>query len=310
VLETNRICRVGSTREIPVDVRVVCATHRDLEAMCEAGTFRRDLFYRINAVPVRIPPLRERRDEIRLLAEHFAHLASETNQREVKGIAPRALELLERYHWPGNIRELRNVIERAVVIARRPEISEDDLPERVRPDVLGQGDVSPPARPRRVTQSVPVPPILVDATAPSVLLGDRRKSTSDEEPGNRSLEARVQAFEISLIRRALHHTQGNQTKAAALLRIPRRTLIYKIGAYHIDETAPLPTGHADHQHLAATADGPIDFKERVQWFKADLVREALARCGGVAAEAGRLLGVTERVIWLEIQKHGLRGTYR
>ena len=137
VLETKQIRRVGSSKEIAVDVRVIAATHRDLEAMCAEGRFRDDLLYRLNAMTLKIPPLRERPEEIAPLVELFIKQASAANGCSVKGIDADALRLLHRYPWPGNVRELRNAIERAVVIARGERISIDDLPQRVR-DLVGQ----------------------------------------------------------------------------------------------------------------------------------------------------------------------------
>jgi DNA-binding NtrC family response regulator len=132
VLETKRITRVGSNREIDVDVRILAATHRDLEAMCRAGEFREDLLYRLNTMTLKVPPLRERPDEIEALVAHFIEEANRVNDCRVAGIAAEALKLLARYSWPGNVRELRNAIERAVVIAFESDISVEDLPERVR----------------------------------------------------------------------------------------------------------------------------------------------------------------------------------
>jgi DNA-binding NtrC family response regulator len=127
VLEAGRFCRVGGAgNEIAVDVRVIAATNRDLEVLCSEGGFRQDLLFRLNAVTLCLPPLRDRPEEIRPLAELFL---SGGGQRV---LAPEALALLERYRWPGNVRELRNVIERATVIARGERITAEDLPERVR----------------------------------------------------------------------------------------------------------------------------------------------------------------------------------
>src|SRR5262249_18449329 len=132
VLETKRVQRLGASNEIDVNVRIVAATHRDLEAMVDQGTFRRDLLYRLNAMTLVVPPLRARVEAIDLLVDRFLQSGGEENESPVRSIAPAALELLRRYPWPGNVRELRNVIERAVVIARGQEIAERDLPERVR----------------------------------------------------------------------------------------------------------------------------------------------------------------------------------
>ena len=132
VLEQRRIVRVGGTSEIPVDVRLVCATHRDLEAETERARFREDLYFRISAFVIPVPPLRDRRGEIPLLAKHFAtELANELAQTPPK-IDDEALAMLVRYDWPGNVRELRNVIERAAVMSRGGKIDVRHLPEKLR----------------------------------------------------------------------------------------------------------------------------------------------------------------------------------
>ncbi|HMG21834.1 MAG TPA: sigma 54-interacting transcriptional regulator, partial [Kofleriaceae bacterium] len=138
VLETKHVTRVGGEKEIEVDVRVIAATHRDLEGMVEAGRFRQDLWYRLNTVTLRIPPLRERVDEIRPLAERFLKEARRQAGSDVRTIDPRALAALEGYGWPGNVRELRNVIERAVVLAEGSTITPADLTDRVRGAARGQ----------------------------------------------------------------------------------------------------------------------------------------------------------------------------
>ena len=199
VLETRRVTRVGGTKEIEVDVRVIAATHRDLEAMVEAGRFRQDLLYRLDTMTLRIPPLRERVDEIKPLALRFLEEAAAKAGTHVKSIDAEALAALERYAWPGNIRELRNVIERAVVIAEGKSIQLADLTERVR--------------------------------------GGSRVPAATAEPADASdasdYRERVRKFETDLILRALHKANGNQTEAAKALNLPLRTLVHKIQTYGI-----------------------------------------------------------------------------
>jgi DNA-binding NtrC family response regulator len=132
VLETKTVVRVGSTKEIPADVRIVAATHRDLLAMVDAGEFRRDLLFRLNAATLRLPPLRERREEIEPLALRYLRLAALAAEVPVPALAPEAAELLRAYAWPGNVREVRNAMERAVAIADGDVITVRDLPEGVR----------------------------------------------------------------------------------------------------------------------------------------------------------------------------------
>jgi transcriptional regulator with PAS, ATPase and Fis domain len=194
VLETKKVMRVGGDREIDVDVRVIAATHRDLDAMVEAGRFRQDLLYRLNTMIVRIPPLRERVDEIRPLAERF--LKDSREGTPVREIDPEALAALEAYSWPGNVRELRNAIERAVVLAEGKAIKLVDLTDRIR------GGVRAP-----VEGGVPDAP------------GDYRQH--------------VRNYETELILKALHKANGNQTEAARALNLPLRTLVHKIQTYNI-----------------------------------------------------------------------------
>ena len=197
VLETKKVTRVGGEKEIEVDVRVIAATHRDLEGMVEAGRFREDLLYRLNTVTLRIPPLRERVDEIRPLAERFLKEARKQAGTDVRTIDPRALAALEGYSWPGNVRELRNVIERAVVLAEGQAITPDDLTDRVRGSA-------------RTLVAEP---------------------ESTDEPGD--YKEHVRRYEAELIVRALHKHNGNQTEAARALNLPLRTLVHKIQTYGI-----------------------------------------------------------------------------
>jgi DNA-binding NtrC family response regulator len=213
VLDTQRITRVGSTKEIPVNVRIIAATHRDLEAMCEAGAFRRDLLFRINTMTLKIPPIRERAEEIRPLAELFLAEARQAGDSAALGFEAEALALLESHSWPGNVRELRNAVLRAAVLAQGSLIAASDLPERVLP------------RPRAAAAARGQP-----------AAGPPRPATDEDVPEDASADAgdykhRVQRFEIRLITRALEETGWNKTRAAEQLRIPLRTLIYKMQSF-------------------------------------------------------------------------------
>ncbi|GBC80960.1 Transcriptional regulatory protein ZraR [bacterium HR10] len=131
VLEEKKIFRVGGNTPIPVDFRLIAATNKDLEALVAEGRFREDLYYRLNVFSITIPPLRERREDIPLLAEHFLKKFAQSMNKPILGISPEALALLERYDWPGNVRELQNAIERAVLVCRGREIRPEDLPLQV-----------------------------------------------------------------------------------------------------------------------------------------------------------------------------------
>jgi two-component system response regulator PilR (NtrC family) len=132
VLQERKFRRLGGTEEIDADIRILAATNRDLSKMVAEGTFREDLFYRINVIPLRLPALRERRDDIPLLAEHFASRFAEQMGKSITGISKAAMERLKQYAWPGNIRELENAMERAVALEKTPTILPDSLPEQIR----------------------------------------------------------------------------------------------------------------------------------------------------------------------------------
>ncbi|WP_437962990.1 sigma 54-interacting transcriptional regulator (plasmid) [Sorangium sp. So ce119] len=223
VLEVGAFSRVGSSREVEVDVRVVAATHRDLEAMAASGAFRADLYYRLGGVVIDIPPLRDRRDEIEPLARHFLRTASEANGRSVEGITREALALLDAYAWPGNVRELRNVIERAVVVARGVIVDEVDLPPRVR---------SP--------ERAPDPDRALDPQRASAT--GRMSSSPDPEPrssappapeeaaaeGGAPARGMVQQYEARLLHNTLEAAGWNRAEAARRLGMPVRTLSYRM----------------------------------------------------------------------------------
>lgn len=276
VLETRRIQRVGSSREVPVDVRVLAATHRNLEAMCDDGSFRWDLLYRLNGITLVVPPLRDRVGDIRAMVATFVAESNQANGRAVRGLAPDVMPLLERYRWPGNVRELRNTIDRAVVIAVGDLITIEDLPERL----VARVDFS-----RMPTEMAP----------------QQAARTEVSEAGDLDLKERVRAYEIRLIRAALHEAGGNQTQAAERLGIPRRTLVYKIRAHGIREGDP-----ANPVPVERDSDGrPLGFADRIERFEQALIREVLGRCGGDCGVAARLLNIQRRTLSQKIDRYGL-----
>ncbi len=278
VLETRRLQRVGSSREVPVDVRVVAATHRDLEQMCEQGTFRWDLLYRLNTMTLEIPPLRERVQDVRPLAMRFVQQANAANGRAVRGLSPDAMMLLETYHWPGNVRELKNCMDRAVVIAHGEVVTVEDLPTKLR-------SYTEQTRSRHAAT--------IDVGQAAAWPFDQGESMD--------LKRRVEEFELALIQGALRACHGNQTGAAALLRIPRRTLVYKLRSHRetIGEGVPaLP--------LVDTVDSDLDFRERVERFESKMIREALERSGGDRIRASVLLAIQKRTLDQKMRRFGLR----
>ena len=198
VLETRRVARVVGS-EIEVDVRVVAATHRDLEAMCASGAFRLDLLYRLNAMTLTLPPLRARPEEIAPLALRFLQQANKANGRVLRGIEPGALALLQRYPWPGNARELRNAIERAAVIA--------------------EGDADRRAGPARARVERGRGRARGASAAEATAMG--------AGGGADDLRARLLRYEAELIVAALRAAGWNQTAAAQALGMPLRTLVHK-----------------------------------------------------------------------------------
>jgi DNA-binding NtrC family response regulator len=207
-LEAKRVTRVGAAREIAVDVRVVAATNRDLEAMCADGRFREDLLYRLNTVTLSIPPLRERPEDVAPLALRF--LAAATGEGWARAIDDEAIELLRAHTWPGNVRELRNAVERAVVIAPGDTIGVDDLPERVR-----QASARVVSAPAASAPGGGGP----GALAVGALEGDFR--------------ARMEQLEAAVLEHALEQAGHNQSETARRLGMPLRTLVHKIRAHGI-----------------------------------------------------------------------------
>jgi two-component system, NtrC family, response regulator AtoC len=193
--------RVGGLRTEKVDVRLVAATNRDLQREIALGHFREDLYYRLNVVPVLLPPLRERRDDIPLLTLHFIDKYNKRLHKAVEGITPAAQAALNAYHWPGNIRELENVLERTLLFLEGTLIDLDDLP----PELAQRADIP---------TTVPIPDLHLPAPDSSGLKDLVRETTS--------------LLEKQYIMRALDETGGNVTRAAALLKISRKSLQNKM----------------------------------------------------------------------------------
>ena len=199
VIETERFARLGGTEEIKIDVRVIAASNRDLWKLSETGGFRRDLFYRLNVVSVHLPGLRDRRDDIPLLLNHFLKCNAEENSVVTKSLAPEVVDCFMSYGWPGNIRELENLIERLTILTPSDTVSFQDLPEGMR-----ERD-------------------LVTSLKEEVLKGSRPLSEAVDE------------FEREIIVKVLQKTGFNQTKAASLLGTSRRILRYKMEKLRISE---------------------------------------------------------------------------
>jgi len=197
VLEEEKIRRVGDVRDIKIDVRIITATHRDLLNETKAGRFREDLFYRLNVLPIVVPPLRDRREDIPLLIDHFVARNNTRLGTSIRGLDTESRRLLFEYPWPGNVRELENTIERAMVLAEGDQIVAQDLPERLR-------EARDPVQAQLAS-------------------------------GELSVKKTMRIVEEILIRRALQRTKGNRTRAAEVLEISHRALLYKIKDYQITD---------------------------------------------------------------------------
>lgn len=195
VLQDGDIQRVGSDVPLPVDIRVVAATNRNLLKMVSEGAFREDLYYRLNVIAVELPPLRDRVEDIPDLARHFWEHFAEKNRKPVKGITPRAMDMLLKYSWPGNVRELENAIERAVILLQGEYLSEKELPLTVQ--------------------------------------GPERDSSVTFTPGT-VLSGKLEEMENAAIRRILREVAGNKSEAARRLGITRRTLKLKLKRFGIE----------------------------------------------------------------------------
>jgi two-component system, NtrC family, response regulator len=197
VLQERRFERVGGTEAVEVDIRIVAATNRDLQKAVAEGIFREDLFYRLNVVSIHLPPLRERREDIPFLAAHFLDKFAKENTRDMKGFSPSAMDYLSAYEWPGNVRQLENVIERCVVLSSGETIGAEDLPPEIKDEE------------------------------------SQFKSAVDLLPTKLDLSETLEKIEAAVIRRALVKADFIQVKAAELLNISKSLLQYKLKKYTI-----------------------------------------------------------------------------
>ncbi|MCP4899254.1 MAG: sigma-54-dependent Fis family transcriptional regulator [bacterium] len=197
VLQERQIERLGSNRPVNVDARIVSASLRPLEGEIEGGTFREDLFFRVNTVTVNLPPLRDRREDMTLLAHSFLKELTEDRGSRVEGFSDEVLELFDAYSWPGNVRELRNVVERAVLFCKGPQVTPEELPASLRGEPSGPGN-----------------------------------TTGSQQV--RTLQQAVEQSEIVAIRVALEATEGRKAEAAKLLGVSRKTLWEKMKHHSIE----------------------------------------------------------------------------
>jgi nitrogen regulation protein NR(I) len=209
VLQESEFERVGGIKTTRVDVRLIAATNRDLEKETEAGRFRKDLFYRLNVVPIQLPPLRDRTSDIPMLVKHFVEKYNKRLNKKIEGVSDEALTLLQAWPWPGNIRELENLMERVILFADGPRIEVKDIPEGVR------GGAQPP--PSSNPGATPEP---------------------GETPLKDFVKQRQAEIEKSFIVQALAKTEGNVTRAAKLLQISRKSLQTKMKEFGLRDESP------------------------------------------------------------------------
>jgi two-component system, NtrC family, response regulator AtoC len=218
-LQESEFERVGGIKTIKVDVRLITATNRNLENEIKTGNFREDLYYRLNVVPLHIPPLRERREDIPLLVEHIIRKFNERLKKQVAGIEPDALDRLASYAWPGNIRELENVLERTLLFCDAPRIRLDDLPAELGFLPAGAGASSPP----------------IGAAASSSFSSLPAAAAGGPQSLKDIVRAETERVERELIVRALDETGGNVTQAAKRLKISRKSLQMKMKEFGLRE---------------------------------------------------------------------------
>lgn len=197
VMQDREFMQLGGTKTMRVDVRVIAATNSDLQELIEEKKFREDLFYRLNVIKIELPPLRDRKEDIPLLVKHFLEIYSEENNKEIMGVSEDVMEILENYNWPGNIRELENLIERAVVLTKSKIITRNNLP-----------------------------PFLLETKSIEVI--------TSSLSNNLHLKERVQSYQRKAIVEALRRTKGVQKKAARLLGVKPTTLNEMIKRLNID----------------------------------------------------------------------------
>lgn len=220
VLEDQTFRRVGGVKDISVNVQVVASTNRDLEAATREGKFREDLFYRLSVIPIQIPPLRDRREDIPLLVDHFIQRYNTQFRKRVKDVSLEGMNLMMDYSWPGNIRELKNAIERAMILVDKDQILASHLPIRI---------ADPTASPLPRSSSGPVVKLPPEG------------ASFDE-------------IEKKLLDQALQYAHGNKTRAAKLLHISRDTLRYKVKKHQLEE--PAMRYHAHSAGQRSHADTP------------------------------------------------------
>ncbi len=249
VLETSEIMRVGGTHAIKVDVRIIAATNKDLEAAVENNEFRRDLYFRLKAITLHIPPLRKRKEDIPILVKKFSEAFAEKNQINFKGFAPEAIELLKEYNWPGNVRELKNFVETAIILNKgeivrssyvrqtlnlQPKITTSDnlpvplnkTPDQAERELIYRTLISLKLDVTEIKQ------MLAQLMQAQVEFLNRSAAVPDEDEDKQEVKpTSLSAMERELIKETLKRFNGNRRKTAKALQISERTLYRKLHEY-------------------------------------------------------------------------------
>jgi transcriptional regulator with PAS, ATPase and Fis domain len=223
VLAEREIDRIGGSRPIKIDIRVVAATHHNLEELIEKGKFREDLYYRLNVIPISMPPLRERKPDIPVLIDHYIKYFNESKNKSIQGMNEGAMEILKDYRWPGNIRELVNFVERMVVLSSGNVLTVRDLPEKALVDI-----------PEEKLEYDQEPQYEAEENPAEILRQSLKKSFFVGLPEEgMNLKQAVEDFEREMIIEALEKTNSVKNKAAGLLGLNRTTLVEKIKKLNI-----------------------------------------------------------------------------
>jgi DNA-binding NtrC family response regulator len=226
VLQEKRFTPVGSNKEIEVNVRIIAATNRDLETMVKKGEFREDLFYRLNVLPIMLPPLRQRKDDIEHLANYFIEKFNQTHKKNIKSITKEAMDALKAYNWPGNIRELENVIEHAFVIETTNEITLSSLPENIL-QMTSTSNLNVPGLTKRGEE-------LLSQASHSTETQSNQKLGLKLEFEKLDFEKNKEEFEKQFLINALKAFKGKINQTALHANIPKKTLLRKLEKYGIN----------------------------------------------------------------------------
>lgn len=248
-LEQRVIQPVGSSREIPVNVRIVAATNCNLLNEVKAGNFREDLYYRLESFVIPVPPLRLRREDIPTLAAHFAERVAMEDGREIKGFTPQALHDLSSYDWPGNVRELRNAVSQAVILTSTGIIDSSHLPDKLSA-----------ARKTRETENVVISTPQVVAPAPTVLPRPDTNLRSSRLSGAQiqlSLETGLDAMVVQIMQRTLEVCNGNVTRAAQILGISRKTIYNRLRTEGIGKDRMFADGEPPENMPVPSSQTPV-----------------------------------------------------